>query len=121
MNGLWWVTLSYEDAWFWASIFHSLQYIVIVVIVHTNDMMKRPQNDKGKLFHVMSFYAMSMLLGMFLFIGWPWIYYACGFSLESAILMTAATINIHHFMVDGYIWRSKKKKKPIAVTSPHAG
>ena len=71
MNGLWWVTLSYDDAWFWASIFHSLQYIVIVVIVHTDDMMKQPNNTKGKLFHVMWFYALSMMLGMFLFIGWP--------------------------------------------------
>jgi hypothetical protein len=71
MNGLWWVTLSYDDAWFWASIFHSLQYIVIVVIVHTDDMMKQPNNTKGKLFHVMWFYALSMMLGVFLFIGWP--------------------------------------------------
>ena len=117
MNGLWWVTLSYDDAWFWASIFHSLQYIVIVVIVHTNDMMKQPNNTKGKLFHVMWFYALSMMLGMFLFIGWPWVYFACGFSMEYSILMTVATINIHHFMVDGYIWRSKKKTKPIAAAT----
>jgi hypothetical protein len=117
MNGLWWVTLSYDDAWFWASIFHSLQYIVIVVIVHTDDMMKQPNNTKGKLFHVMWFYALSMMLGMFLFIGWPWIYFACGFSMEYSILMTVATINIHHFMVDGYIWRSKKKTKPIAAAT----
>ncbi len=110
MNGLWWVTLSYGDAWFWATIFHSLQYIVIVVIVHSNDMMKKPGNTRSGIFHVTSFYFMSMLLGMFLFLVWPWMYVFAGFELEAAILMTVATINLHHFIVDGYIWRSKKKK-----------
>jgi hypothetical protein len=37
--------------------------------------------------------------------------------MEYSILMTVATINIHHFMVDGYIWRSKKKTKPIAAAT----
>ncbi len=110
-NGLWWVALSYGDAWFWATIFHSLQYLVIVTIVHTNDKMAQPDNKSGAGYHVMTFYGMSMLLGMFLFLVWPWMYIPFGFELEAAILMTVATVNLHHFIVDGYIWRSKKKKK----------
>ena len=116
-NGLWWVALSYGDAWFWATIFHSLQYLVIVVIVHTNDNMARPDNNKGKIFHVLMFYGMSIVLGLVLFLAWPWMYVPFGFKLEDAILMTVATINLHHFIVDGYIWRSKKKKNPKSAPS----
>jgi hypothetical protein len=117
MNGLWWVLLSFSDAWFWASIFHSLQYIVIVVIFHVNDMNKRPENTQSTSYHVGWFYVVSMLVGLFLFCGWPQIYLVMGFPVEAAMLMTVATINLHHFIVDGYIWRSakKKKKSPDAI------
>ncbi len=111
-NGLWWVALSYGDAWFWATIFHSLQYIVIIVLVHADDNMAKPDNKNGRAYHVVTFYGASMLLGMFLFLVWPWLYVPFGFDLKAAILMTLATVNLHHFIVDGYIWRSKKRKKP---------
>jgi hypothetical protein len=76
--------------------------------------MAQPNNKFGAGYHVMTFYGMSMILGMVLFLVWPWMYIPFGFELEAAILMTVATVNLHHFIVDGYIWRSKKKKK----TSP---
>lgn len=113
MNGLWWVTLSFGDAWFWASIFHSLQYIVIVVIFHVNDKMKQPENTKGAFYHTFMFYLISMLVGIVLFKAWPYLYIPFGFDIAAAVLMTTATINLHHFIVDGYIWRSAKKKKKI--------
>ncbi|MFK7768158.1 MAG: hypothetical protein AB8B55_13120 [Mariniblastus sp.] len=114
-NGLWWVALSYGDAWFWATIFHSLQYLVIVVIVHNKDKMAQSDNKSSPFLNVCWFYLMSIALGLMLFLVWPWMYVPFGFDLEAAILMTVATINLHHFIVDGYIWRSKKKKNANAT------
>jgi len=115
-NGLWWVTLSYSDAWFWATIFHSLQYLVIICIVHTQDKMKQPGNTAGPFFHVSTFYVASFFLGMFLFLIWPQMYGWAGFNLENSILIVWGTVNLHHFIVDGYIWRSTKKPKPGSPT-----
>ncbi|MEM7785594.1 MAG: hypothetical protein AAF939_04400 [Planctomycetota bacterium] len=111
VNGIWWVTASYGVAWFWATIFHSIQYIVIVVIFHVNDQMKLPGNKRKPMFHSLWFYVISFLLGYFLFQIWPFLYLPFGFEMEAAVLMTVATVNLHHFIVDGYIWRSGKKKK----------
>ena len=115
VNGIWWVTVSYGVAWIWATIFHSIQYIVIVVIFHVNDQLKQPNNERGALFHSVWFYGLSMLLGYFLFQIWPHLYMPFGFDMEAAVLMTVATVNLHHFIVDGYIWRSAKKKKQASV------
>ena len=115
VNGIWWVTVSYGTAWIWATIFHSIQYIVIVVIFHVNDQMKNSENKKTPVYHACWFYTASFLLGYLLFQVWPFMYMPFGFEMEAAVLMTVATINLHHFIVDGFIWRSAKKKKVAAV------
>lgn len=110
-NGLWWVVLSYLDAFFWATILHSIQYLVVVVVLHVNEQMKLPNNKKTRANHVIGFYTKSVLLGVALFFAWPWLYMLFGANLDSALLLTAAAINLHHFIVDGYIWRSPKRAR----------
>lgn len=117
MNGIWWVVLSYTDAWFWASIFHSIQYLVIIVIFHVNDQMKRPNNKRTRANHALGFYTKSVILGVVLFFAWPWLYILMGASIPSALLLTAAAINLHHFIVDGFIWRSPARSKSERMAS----
>lgn len=122
VNGIWWVLLSYTDAWVWATIFHSLQYLVIVGIFHVKDHVAGDVSSHGPVYHAAWFYLVSLALGFVLFFGWPLAYTGLGFEYGQAFVMVTAAINIHHFIVDGFIWHSKKPAvRPAApATLPQA-
>lgn len=105
-NGAWWILLP-QQAFVWATIFHGLQYLAIVTIFHVRDQMAQPDNARGRLFHVATFYGASLLLGYGLFSCLPWGFVLAGFGMVESIALVVATINIHHFIVDAYIWRLK--------------
>ncbi len=104
-NGVWWVVLGYRDAFVWATVFHGLQYLAIAVIFHVRDQMALPGNRHGGAFHALRFYAWSLLLGYGLFECLPQAYLLAGFGVVESMLMVVATINLHHFFVDAFIWR----------------
>lgn len=107
-NGIWWLGSDYLNAWFWTAIFHSIQYLVIVTVHHVNEQVTdRPSGGRLRpaILHGTAFYGFSLVVGVLLFLGAPGIYAAMGFNgLESYALMTVV-INLHHFIVDGFIWR----------------
>lgn len=107
-NGIWFIVLGPLDAFVWATIFHGVQYLAIVVIFHVKDQMSRPQNRHGTLYHVACFYSLCLLLGYCLFHIVPQAYLFAGFGQVESMLLVTAAINIHHFVVDAYIWRLKK-------------
>jgi hypothetical protein len=104
-NGIWWLVLLPLDAFVWATIFHGIQYLVIVVVFHVRDELARPGNRRGGLHHALRFYAMSLLLGFALFHVLPQGYVLAGFGMVESVLLVVAAINIHHFVVDAFIWR----------------
>lgn len=113
-NAAWWCLLP-QDAFVWATIFHGLQYLAIVAIFHVKDQMARKRNRHGPLFHVASFYGMSLLLGYGLFSCLPWGFVLLGFGMVESIALSVAAVNIHHFIVDAFIWRLKKGDSNRAV------
>jgi hypothetical protein len=58
---------------------------------------------------------MSILLGYGLFYCLPWGFYMAGFGLTESILLCVVAINLHHFIVDAYIWRLKKGDRNRAI------
>ena len=104
-NGLWWIALDYLDAFVLATIAHGLQYLAIVIIYHIREQVRSPGNRHGWLYHTLSFYGKCVLLGYGLFYCWPYAYVWAGAGLAESMLLVTATINIHHFVVDRYIWR----------------
>lgn len=116
-NGVWWIALDYLDAFVWATVFHGLQYLAIVIIFHVKDQLRRPENRRGALFHACWFYGISLLLGYGLFYCWPQFYVLLGFGLVESMLLVIAVINIHHFIVDAYIWRLRKDKNLETVVA----
>ena len=104
-NGIWWLTLNYISAFVWVTVFHGIQYLAIVLVFHVRERMADPRNRRSAAFHVVSFYLMSLLLAFGLFHGWPHLYVWAGRGLAESMLLTVATINVHHFIVDAYIWR----------------
>ena len=116
-NGIWWVIFSYMNAFVWATVFHGLQYLAILSIFHVRDQMPRPGNRRGPLYHVLTLYAMCVGLGYLLFQCWPRAYMLMGFGRVEAGFMVIAVINIHHFIVDAYIWRIRRDRNYETVMS----
>jgi len=118
-NSVWWVVLDYLSAFFWATIFHGIQYLVIVTLFHVGEQRSLPANQHGPLYHAARFYLLSLLLGYGLFFCWPYAFVLTGFGLAESVLLVTATINIHHFVVDAYIWRlGRTDSNSRLVTQP---
>lgn len=108
-NGVWWFVLSSLDAFVWATVFHGLQYLALVVVFHVRERGSDPQNHRGGLYNALWFYGASLLLGYGLFQCLPLGYTLAGLGLVESTLLVAATVNVHHFIVDAYIWRLGQK------------
>jgi hypothetical protein len=107
-NAVWWTLFNFFDAFLWAAVFHGVQYLAIVTIFHVKDRLRDPANTRGMSWHAGSFYVVCLVLGYILFNVWPFAYSWAGYNLQKAALLTTAAINIHHFVVDAYIWRLRK-------------
>jgi hypothetical protein len=116
-NGIWWIVFRFYDAFVWATVFHGIQYLAIVMIFHVKDQTAQPGNRRGPVAHALGFYAASLLLGYLLFYVWPFAYQLVGFGLSESMLLCAAAINIHHFIVDAYIWRLRRDRNYEVVMS----
>jgi hypothetical protein len=117
-NGFWWTTLTFLNAFVWATVFHAVQYLAIVTVAHVKDRVARPGNAHGWLYHSLWFYATCLALAYALFVVWPMAYVGLGFGVSESMLLVTATINIHHFIVDGYIWRLRKGgNAPLVATA----
>jgi hypothetical protein len=109
-NASWWVLFAYWDAQIWATILHGLQYLGIMAIFHSRDQVTRPGNRHGRGYHVVALLLMCTALGYALFQCWPRAYVLAGFGKVESMFMVIAAINIHHFIVDAYVWRIRKDR-----------
>jgi hypothetical protein len=107
-NGIWFFVLGPLQAFVWATIFHGVQYLAIVIVFHLRDQLARPDNRHGRLYHVLWFYGACLLLGYVLLYALPLGYVFLGFGKVESVLLVVAAINIHHFIVDAFIWRLRQ-------------
>jgi len=107
-NAIWWSVFNYFNAFVWATVFHGLQYLAIVSIFHVKDQARRAPNARGWFFHTATFYVTCLILGWVLFFRWPQAYWLLGFSIVQSGLLVTAVINIHHFVVDAFIWKLRR-------------
>jgi hypothetical protein len=114
-NGIWWVIFNYIDAFIWATVFHGLQYLAILAVFHVRDQQARPDNQHGPTYHVLWLYGLCVGLGYLLFQCWPRAYIALGYGKVESIFMVVAIINVHHFIVDGFIWHIRKDRRLARV------
>ena len=110
-NGVWFFLLEPMSAFIWATVFHSIQYLAIILIFHIKEQTAVPGNTRSALFHGVHFYGMTLLLAYALFQCLPMAYIWAGFGAAESWLLVFAAINVHHFIVDGFIWRFAKKDR----------
>jgi hypothetical protein len=108
VNAIWWTAFNYINAFFWAALFHGVQYLTIAAIFHVREQTRRPENRRSWAFHVGIFYGASVALAYVLFVLWPDAYVALGYEPLLTAQLVVAVINIHHFVVDAYIWRLRQ-------------
>jgi len=114
-NAIWWTLFEYVHAMWWAAIFHGIQYLAIVTIFHVRERVSRPANAYGPLYHATVFYGACVVLAYALFVLWPDGYTAVGFDGLLTAQLAVAVINLHHFIVDAYIWRLRKDPNAAVV------
>jgi hypothetical protein len=107
-NATWWTSLQYTQSFFWVATFHALQYLAIVMIFHVRERMALPGNRHGWPYHAASFYLACLALAYLLFNTWPYAFVAAGFGFVESTLLVVAVVNVHHFLVDAYIWRLRR-------------
>jgi hypothetical protein len=116
-NAAWWVLFAYWDALIWATVLHGLQYLGILSIFYSDDALRREGNQHGRSYHVSVLLLVCVALGYGLFQCWPRAYMLAGFGQVESTLMVLAAVNIHHFVVDGYIWRIRKDHNYATVVA----
>ncbi|HSB61136.1 MAG TPA: hypothetical protein VLI67_05415 [Vicinamibacteria bacterium] len=116
-NAVWWLVLLYVDAFAWATVFHGLQYLAIVTIFHVQERLRLPGNARRAGHHAAIFLLASVALAYLLFHAWPYAFVLAGFGPVESVMLVVATVNIHHFVVDAYIWRLRRDVNYRTVTA----
>jgi hypothetical protein len=125
MNGIWWYFLPAMEAFVWATFFHAAQYMAIVLVFHLRDQDEISGARRAR--SAIGFYALCIGLGYGLFNCLPQAYAWAGFTTTESLLLVISAVALHHFIVDGFIWklgpakRSKPRRRGGAPGRPAAG
>ena len=121
-NAAWLIFAGYTGAFAVAlvTVFHGLQYLAILCIFHARERVARPGNARPAWHHVGGFYLVCLALGYLLFQAWPLGIEFLGPTRAESLLLVVAIINIHHFVVDGFIWKLRRDPNYAVVTGQPA-
>jgi hypothetical protein len=97
-NAAWWTVLPGGN-FAWATIFHGVQYLAITLVFHARENPARPLASTA------AFYATCLAGSSVLFHAFPRGMEALGFASVGSVVVVTAMVNVHHFIVDAYIWR----------------
>jgi hypothetical protein len=120
VNALWWLALPPLQAFVWATFFHGIQYLAIVTIFHVREHAAQAGGRGGALAQAALFYAGCLALGYGLFNCLPQAYVFAGASTTESLLLVIAAVNIHHFVVDGFIWKLGRRDANRVVVDSDA-
>ncbi len=101
-----WFVYGAKDVTFqlFTPLFHSLQYMLIAWSVEMHSRGRAPWKASAR------WYAMNVGLGALFFSGIPHLLARFGFNLEYSLLIFSAAISLHHYFVDGVIWKLQRER-----------
>jgi len=107
---------------FWVLVpaFHSLQYLLIALFVQLKrrsemTAAERPAPSLGA--EAMRWGLANMIGGILLFLALPLAFVGLGFPWVTSFGVVWAAVNIHHFFVDGVIWKLREPATASALTT----
>ena len=111
----------YPQSIFWVQIFHALQYLPFPSRVELNRATTE-QSDSTRALSTWFVYAATLVAAsIVVFVVVPWLTSHDGFGTNPAWLVLSAIINIHHYFIDGCIWKISNpivSKELFAHVSP---
>ena len=101
--------------------FHSLEYLFIAWAVQLKERLAGGRFTPSPNFvryETVRWWLLNVALGIALFVGVPYAFAAAGWELTFTMAVGAAAIQLHHFFVDGVIWklRNPRVASPLLVT-----
>ena len=102
--------------WFNSLVFAVEGAICLIMAIYVLRWRRRtPRLLIGATYLALWFYAMSVGLGYALFYCLPRGYALAGFGFTESMLLAFAAINIHHFIVDAFIWRVRRDRRNLRI------
>ncbi len=101
--------------------FHSAQYLFIAWAMQTKDIAEKSQSESKKLsrkdtlFHTAKWFLVNCFVGAFMFEILPYLFPKFGGSAYGAFGIVIIGVQIHHFFVDGVIWKLKSQQNKSAL------
>jgi tetratricopeptide (TPR) repeat protein len=97
------------------AVLHSAQYIWI-----TSYYQRREARAAGqKNWHVAAYFATLLAGGIALFIPGPWLVsYLFHYDFTTSFLIFVSLVNIHHFILDGRLWKLRDKRVASLLVDP---
>lgn len=120
-QAVWFLPYWYNSAFsHLVPMFHSLQYLLIAWAMQLKERMDENGFAPSALFAVREsvvWAAINFLGGAFLFFLLPLLCSWCGYRLDFTTPVVLAAVQLHHFFVDGVIWKLKNPKvgSPLMV------
>jgi tetratricopeptide (TPR) repeat protein len=95
------------------AVMHCAQYVWI-----TNYYARREAKSESTGWHWQRYFAILVIGGVALFIAGPWLAsYALGRDFAMSVLIFTAVVNIHHFVLDGAIWKLRDNRIRSLLTA----
>jgi hypothetical protein len=105
---LWFLHANVLDYSYMVPMFHSAQYLLIAFVVHLDSRAKGPKAYRSRLRftgEMVAWYSVAIVGGIVLFKVLPWTaeQFATTAGVGTAVVL--AGVQLHHFVVDGVIWK----------------
>jgi Tfp pilus assembly protein PilF len=99
------------------AVMHSAQYLWITQHYAQRDAARRPAAKGARAsWSVWTYWATLVVGGVALFLPGPWLAsYVGHFDFTSSMLTVTAIVNIHHFMLDGVVWKLRDPRVAQAL------
>ena len=97
----------YPGGAIWVQVFHALQYMIFPVRVEINRTIARhPGVGSGGLtLHMIFYFATMVVLGYFVFQGVGDVLQLINSRITDIGIVVGTAVNIHHYYVDGSVWK----------------
>jgi len=99
-------------------LFHSLQYLLIALVMQLkvrSDAAEGEHSCSRVRSEALRWGARNIAGGMLLFLALPLVFVWFGLPMPTAFAVLVAAVNIHHFFVDGVIWKLRDASTSAAL------